>query len=47
MAALKRAGKALDRLLEARHVDIDEFAADFKAARRKSTSTKKAGVKPK
>jgi hypothetical protein len=47
MAALKRAGKALDRLLEARHVDIDEFAADFKAARRKTTLTKKAGVKPK
>jgi hypothetical protein len=47
MAALKRAGTALDRLLEAQHVDVEEVVADFKAARRKATLTKKAGVKPK
>jgi len=42
IAALKKAGKALDKLLEARHVDIEELVADFKIARKKVTPAKKA-----
>ena len=34
MAALKKASAELDRLLTARSVDIEEVAAEFKAARK-------------
>ena len=45
IAALKKAGKALDRLLEAQHVDIEEVVADFKIARKKVVATKKPKAK--
>ena len=34
LAALKKASKTLDKLLEAHGVDVEAVAADFKAARR-------------
>ena len=34
LAALKRASKALDKLLETHGVDVETVVADFKAARR-------------
>jgi hypothetical protein len=36
IAALKKASKTLDKLLEAQGVDVDSVVADFKAARRKA-----------
>lgn len=45
IAALKKAGKALDRLLEAQHVDIEEVVADFKIARKKVAASKKPKAK--
>ena len=42
VAALKRAGKALDRLLESKHIDVEEIVADFKNARKKGAASKKA-----
>ena len=45
IAALRKAGKTLDKMLEARHVDIEELVADFKSARRKVTPTKKTRAK--
>jgi antitoxin (DNA-binding transcriptional repressor) of toxin-antitoxin stability system len=46
MAALKKASKTLDKLLEAQGVDVEAVVADFKAARRKaSTPSKKPKVK--
>lgn len=45
IAALKKASKALDKLLEAQDVDVESVVADFKVARRKaSTSAKKMKV---
>ena len=41
IVALKKAGKALDKLLEAQHIDVEDVVADFKAARKKATSSKK------
>jgi len=41
IVALKKAGKALDKLLEAHHVDVEDVVADFKAARKKAASSKK------
>ena len=34
IAALKKASKTLDKLLEAQSVDVDSVVADFKAARK-------------
>jgi len=34
IAALKKAGKTLDRLLAEQGVDVEEIVSDFKAARR-------------
>jgi hypothetical protein len=41
IAALKKAGKALDKLLEAQQVDIEDVVAEFKAARKKAAPPKK------
>jgi hypothetical protein len=45
IAALKKAGKALDKMLVARHVDIEDVVADFKIARKKAAPAKKARAK--
>lgn len=45
LAALKNAGKVLDRLIEARGVDVEEVVADFKTARKKAARIRKQGVK--
>lgn len=41
LAALKKAGKTLDKLLEAHKVDTDNLVADFKAARKRASSPRK------
>jgi hypothetical protein len=41
IATLKKASKALDKLLEAQTVDVDSVVTDFKAARRKASPTAK------
>jgi hypothetical protein len=41
LEALKKASKTLDRLLEAKSVDIEEIVSDFKSARRKVIDAKK------
>lgn len=41
VAALKKASKALDRLLVERGVDVEEVVSDFKAARRPVGARKK------
>jgi antitoxin (DNA-binding transcriptional repressor) of toxin-antitoxin stability system len=38
IAALKKASKTLDRLLEAQGVDVESVMADFKTARRKAAA---------
>jgi antitoxin (DNA-binding transcriptional repressor) of toxin-antitoxin stability system len=46
LVALKKASKALDKLLEAQSLDVEAVVADFKAARKKaSPSLKKSKVK--
>jgi hypothetical protein len=40
MAALKKASKTLDKLLEAQKVDVESVVADFKAVRRKASTPK-------
>ena len=40
MAALKKASKTLDKLLEAQKVDIESVVADFKSVRRKASTPK-------
>lgn len=45
MAALKKASKTLDRLLEARSVDVKEVVAEFKVARKNATQPKKSKAK--
>ena len=45
IAALKKASKALDKLLEAKGVDVDAVVADFKIARKKPTRSTKLKVK--
>ena len=45
IVALKKAGAALDKLLEAQHIDVEEVIADFKAARKKATLSKKSKAK--
>ena len=42
IAALKKASKTLDRLLAAQSVDVEEVAAEFKAARKQVSSRKKS-----
>ena len=42
LAALKKASKALDRLVQAHGVDVEEVVADFKAARKKAGPRKKS-----
>lgn len=44
-AALKRASQALDQLLEAQNVDADAVVAEFKAARKTSTASRKSKAK--
>ncbi|MDP1886858.1 MAG: type II toxin-antitoxin system Phd/YefM family antitoxin [Polaromonas sp.] len=45
LAALKKASKTLDRLLEAHGVDVDEVVAEFKVARKKAAQPKKTKAK--
>ncbi len=45
VAALKKAGKALDKLLEAQHIDIEDVVADFKTVRKKAIPSKKSKAK--
>jgi len=45
VAALKKASKTLDLLLEARSVDINEVVAEFKVARKNATQPKKSKAK--
>ena len=45
LAALKKASKTLDRLMEARSVDVDEVVAEFKVARKSATQPKKSKAK--
>lgn len=40
LAALKKAGAALDKLLEIQHVDVEDVITDFKVARKRETSSK-------
>jgi antitoxin (DNA-binding transcriptional repressor) of toxin-antitoxin stability system len=41
IAALKKASKTLDKLLEAQGVDVEAVVADFKAARKKASAPAK------
>lgn len=41
LAALKKASKTLDKLLETQGVDVESVVADFKAARRRATAPAK------
>jgi antitoxin (DNA-binding transcriptional repressor) of toxin-antitoxin stability system len=45
IASLKKASKALDKLLERHHVDLEEIVADFKAARKQALPPKKSKQK--
>ena len=45
IVALKKAGKALDKMLEAQHVDVEDVVAEFKMARKKATPSKKPKAK--
>lgn len=45
IVALKKAGKALDKMLEAQHVDIEDVVVEFKMARKKATPSKKIKAK--
>ncbi len=45
VVALKKAGKALDKLLEAHHIDAEDVVADFKVARKTGAPIKKAKTK--
>ena len=45
LAALKKASKTLDKLLEAQGVEVEDVVADFKAARKKAAQPKKLKVK--
>lgn len=46
IAALKKASKTLDKLLEAQSLDVESVVAEFKSARRKaSTPARKLKVK--
>ena len=41
LAALKKACEALDNLLDAHQVDVEDVMADFKTARKKATALQK------
>jgi hypothetical protein len=41
IAALKKASKTLDKLLEAQGVNVESVVADFKAARRRASAPAK------
>lgn len=45
LAALKKAGKALDKLLASQHIDVEDVVSDFKTARKKAIPHKKSGAK--
>ena len=45
LAALRKASKTLDRLLESQNVEVEDLVADFKAARKKAVQSKKTKVK--
>lgn len=45
IAALKKTGKALDHLMEAPHIDVEDVVADFKLARKKVARSKKTSAK--
>lgn len=45
VAALKKASRSLDKLLAAQGVDVDDVVADFKAARKRAATPKKATAK--
>lgn len=42
IAALKRASKALDQLLSAQKVNVEEVVAEFKSARKRAVPRKKS-----
>ena len=42
IAAFKKATKTLDRLLKAHKVDVEEVVAEFKAARKSASRSKRA-----
>lgn len=44
--ALKKAGKELDKLLEAQSIDVEDVVADFKAERKKAIPSKKTKSSP-
>ncbi|MDP9912496.1 antitoxin (DNA-binding transcriptional repressor) of toxin-antitoxin stability system [Variovorax boronicumulans] len=45
LAALKKASKTLDKLLETQGVDVETVVSDFKAARKKAAQPKKPKAK--
>lgn len=45
LAALKKASKALDKLLKAQGVDIETVVAGFKTARKKAEQSQKSKIK--
>ena len=45
IAALKKAGKTLDKMLADQQVDVEEIVAEFKATRRSAAGKNKASVK--
>jgi antitoxin (DNA-binding transcriptional repressor) of toxin-antitoxin stability system len=45
MAALKKASKTLDKLIEAKGVDVESVVADFKTARKAVTTSTKPKAK--
>ena len=47
LAALKKASKALDKMLAAQEVDLESVATEFKAARKQAHSRKKPRTKAK
>lgn len=40
LAALKKAGAALDKLLAVQHIDVEDVVADFKIARKREKPSK-------
>lgn len=45
LAALKKASKALDRLLSDQGLDVEEVVSEFKTVRRASAGKRKSGTK--
>ena len=44
IASLKKASKTLDRLLAAKSIDVDAVVAEFKTARKRSSTPKKSAA---